>query len=282
MNSEYKQSAIGKDFLQAKNSFNYPRDNYLIQGSGSYYQLSERNFIKARKGDDGAPTEIRDPNTTYEWAKNKPETTYDKMAKAHFKEQDRRKYEEERNKNINMRGTKEQISIIPEAPLPPSTNSLAQQLQNVRLRDGLLARGNDILAQINQAQNQLDNIDIFEDAPEDIFADAGDVLEPPNPPQQPIPPNPLGAQIRGQRRNLRNTPRQDVNTQLNAFFNTLYQRAFVNDYQNFIKKNPNAKLGDDNTDWYLTGKMSDSINKNLGEAGPSSSPVVNRTRSKKK
>ena len=113
-----KKGAIGRDFIQAKNSFNYPRDNYLIQGSGSYYQLSEKEFIKARKQDDGAPTEINDPNSDYTWAKNKPETTYDKMAKAHFKEEDRRKYEEERNKNINRKPIPEKFIdyTVPEDP----------------------------------------------------------------------------------------------------------------------------------------------------------------------
>jgi hypothetical protein len=152
-----KKSAVGRDFLQAKNSFNYPRDNYIIQGSGSYYQLSEKEFIKARKQDDGAPTEIKDPNNDYQWAKWKPETTYDKMAKAHFKEMDRRKYEEERNKNINLRGTKIQIPLAP--PLPALDNPLTQQLRNVKLKSFNVLEAppqlNPLLADIKSSKGKL-------------------------------------------------------------------------------------------------------------------------------
>lgn len=167
-----KKAGIGRDFIQAKNSFNYPRDNYLIQGSGSYNQLSERQFIKARKQDDGAPTVIKDPNNDYQWAKWKPETTFDKMAKAHFKEMDRRKYEEERNKNMNLRAIQVQIPLAP--PLPGLDNPLTQQLRNVKLKSNVFF-------------DALENNTPIPDAP----------------PQPQI--NPLGAQIRGQRRNLKQT-----------------------------------------------------------------------------
>jgi hypothetical protein len=258
MNSEYKQSAIGKDFLQTKNSFNYPKDNYIIQGSGSYYQLSEREFFKARKDDDGAPTEIRDPNTTYEWAKQKPETTFDKMAKAHFKEQDRRKYEEERNKNINMRGTASPISIIPDAPLPPSTNPLTKQLQNVKLKDGFIEKGNDILAQINQAQNRLNNIDTatYYDAPDDIFYD---VLDKPTKPKITF----------------------DIMIENN---NKALQD--INDVEKEIKNQSNkgkAKLEPPNYDFASQQLLSQDVSPNqlYIQAGPSSSPIANRTRSRR-
>jgi hypothetical protein len=94
-------NSVGFDLQKNNTSFNYPDDNYLVS-SNSHYQISEHKFTNGRIDKNIHPPYTKEPNWDFNFRRGPLETTYDKMAKAHFDEENRRAYEDARLAKINI------------------------------------------------------------------------------------------------------------------------------------------------------------------------------------
>ena len=94
-------NSVGFDLQKNNTSFNYPDDNYLVS-SNSHYQISEHRFTDGKVDYNIHPPYTKEPNWDFNFKRGKLETSFDKMAKAHFDEENRRAYEDARLAKINI------------------------------------------------------------------------------------------------------------------------------------------------------------------------------------